>query len=916
MTIKKTIYVNANGILTLTATDTNGFQLTGVPLSFKRGDTATLNVIFLDAAGAPTTLANGTILTMAVKPMNQYDSQELYVQSELVVNNQAATAYDLNFTLNSIALHDALKVNEPLDVDVPSVTGMLELTWTSDGGVTFRSTQNVAAFLVNNDVIRGDETIPNALTLSPDTFLGDRAVRYDQAQSLTVAEQQRARDNIGVDGTVEVAKSLHTTVRAEVAVQKGQAVYISGASGSNKKVRLAKADAEATSSKTIGLSSEALAVNGLGDIVTEGSLSGLSIDVSALTVAEGDPVWLSPTTAGGLLFGAANKPAAPNHMVLLGIVTRITGNTLTDIFVKVQNGFELQELHNVQITSPTTGQALLYDAVNGLWKNQAISSELQELQDVQITSPATGETLVYDAVTGLWKNQSSGIGGALAVAGGAMDTGAAITLDTPPDGNGFSADSEVGGWGFGVQQKENGTNTGLSSYIDPTGFYAASDPEYVTATATGMADGEVLRKVLDFNFKPSYEGDVRLRYSGDRWYLDDYSVGEVLASVGDESYPWQASWPSGTVITPSTNQTTHLSGAELIFSNGSKLKKGTTIADGNGGIALKCSVDYELKWEAGRLYTMEQNGFTIRRVDHCRNIAPTATDDSAKGFVVGSMWTLDDGTSYECTNALESSATWVATQPLTLGDGLVFTGSTNTLNTSTNVARRAGAQVFSGNNTFGASGNSVETVFFGTQTFNGSRTFAGTSSFSGQVELTGQAATNSTSALTRALGDARYGVAGAIGNIYSSVKVDQVVSADNTPVTLASVTLPVGTYQVDSLIAAFASASGHGGYLFTLRASANVHFGLLEIYAGDASTLSPGNPISNESTTFTSRSVTTSSVLSQRRQLTGIVEVLTANTVLSIEFSQAALITQPAAPAAPITLTTRKRAHLIARKIA
>jgi len=48
----------------------------------------------------------------------------------------------------------------------------------------------------------------------------------------------------------------------------------------------------------------------------------------------------------------------------------------------------------------------------------------------------------------------------------------------------------------------------------------------------------------------------------------------------------------------------------------------------------------------------------------------------------------------------------------------------------------------------------------------------------------------------------------------------------------------------------------------------------------------------------------------------GIVEVLTANTVLSIEFSQAALITQPAAPAAPITLTTRKRAHLIARKIA
>jgi hypothetical protein len=117
-------------------------------------------------------------------------------------------------------------------------------------------------------------------------------------------------------------------------------------------------------------------------------------------------------------------------------------------------------------------------------------------------------------------------------------------------------------------------------------------------------------------------------------------------------------------------------------------------------------------------------------------------------------------------------------------------------------------------------------------------------------------------------------------------------------------------------MAAFASASGHGGYLFTLKASANVHFGLVELYGSDASTISSGNPISTESVALTSRSVTSSAVLSQRRQLMGIVEVLTANTVLSIEFSQAALITQPAAPAAPITLTTRKRAHLIARKIA
>jgi hypothetical protein len=318
----------------------------------------------------------------------------------------------------------------------------------------------------------------------------------------------------------------------------------------------------------------------------------------------------------------------------------------------------------------------------------------------------------------------SGSGDYLPLAGGTMDADATITLDIAPDGNGFSTDSEVAGWGFGVQQKENGTNTSLLSYIDTTGFYAESSPAYVTIDASGIPsygtlDSVVFRKVADFNFKPSYEGDLRLRYSGDRWYMDEYGGTEIaLADIGDESYPWQASWPLYAVsITPSVNQTTHLSSTELTFDNGSKLKKGTTDAGlgGNGGIALKCSVDYELKWDAGRLYTMEQDGFTIRRVDHCRNIAPTAADDSTKGFVVGSLWVLDDGISYQCTNALESSAVWVAHLPLTIGDGLSFNTGTNTILCNTNIARRAGNQTFTGDNTF-----------------------------SGQVELTGQALTNGT----------------------------------------------------------------------------------------------------------------------------------------------------------------------------
>jgi hypothetical protein len=39
------------------------------------------------------------------------------------------------------------------------------------------------------------------------------------------------------------------------------------------------------------------------------------------------------------------------------------------IFVKVDNGYELDELHNVKITTPADGDVLTYDAALGVWKN-------------------------------------------------------------------------------------------------------------------------------------------------------------------------------------------------------------------------------------------------------------------------------------------------------------------------------------------------------------------------------------------------------------------------------------------------------------------------------------------------------------------------------------------------------------------
>jgi len=96
---------------------------------------------------------------------------------------------------------------------------------------------------------------------------------------------------------------LEVFCKAGLAISAGQVVYVTGASGNNIIIGLAQANAELTSSKTIGISESTLANNATGYVITEGLLT---VSISAPTAVEGDPIWLSPTPAGGMVFGAAN----------------------------------------------------------------------------------------------------------------------------------------------------------------------------------------------------------------------------------------------------------------------------------------------------------------------------------------------------------------------------------------------------------------------------------------------------------------------------------------------------------------------------------------------------------------------------------------------------------------------------------
>jgi ribosomal protein L35AE/L33A len=159
------------------------------------------------------------------------------------------------------------------------------------------------------------------------------------------------------------AATLLASVRNETGstLTKGTVVYISGASGNKCLVARAIATAESTSSKTFGMISEDISSNQNGSVTISGVITGL--DTSAF--ADGTTLYLSPSTAGAY---TSTKPSAPNHMVYVGVVTR-SHATQGAIQTRIQNGYELDEIHDVAISGVAQNDFLVRNGIN-LWVNQ------------------------------------------------------------------------------------------------------------------------------------------------------------------------------------------------------------------------------------------------------------------------------------------------------------------------------------------------------------------------------------------------------------------------------------------------------------------------------------------------------------------------------------------------------------------
>lgn len=341
--------------------------------------------------------------------------------------------------------------------------------------------------------------------------------------------------------TLNTASKLQHLVKAGVAINKGQAVYVTGADGTNMIVGLASNASEATSSKTMGLLDATVAINGFANVVTEGLLAGLN----TVGANAGDPVWLG--TGGNLIYGLLNKPYAPAHLVFIGIVTRVNANN-GEIFVKVQNGFELNEIHDVDLktTTPINGHILGFDGT--LWVNKTIAGWL-------------GYTPWHPG------NDGSGSGLDADLLDGYHASAFQLALTNPVTGTGttnyvskFTSATTLGN----SQIFDNGTNVGIGT-TTPFGKLSVDGGDFRFNYGNDAAN-----RYLWFNKNNSYDGGVL-------WTRDNSTADWQMSNASSSGDFFMYSFGTGTSVltikrsngnvgigTTSPSEKLHISGNTLV----------------------------------------------------------------------------------------------------------------------------------------------------------------------------------------------------------------------------------------------------------------------------------------------------------------------------------------------------------------
>lgn len=317
---------------------------------------------YIDLSTAGTGVSSNLLATGGGSASNSF---------ETISANGTSVVADSSTDTLTITPGDGLSITGNATSD--TITFTPNVAGASANGIVTTGTQTFAGEKTfSNTITANANIVANTGFVSADTFRLDTTYSTGsvQAGEFSWNNDDGTADLRLKDGDVVLQIGQEQVTRVEnqsgATLPEGSVVAISGASGQRIRAVLANASTESTSTKTFGIvtHSGGIAHEAEGYVTVFGLVRG--IDTTAYN--SGDALWLS-NVAGQL---TATKPVAPIHSVFVGWVVSNVSSSAGSIFVNVQNGYEVDELHDVKYTSLATDD-ILQRTTNNLWENKTLA---------------------------------------------------------------------------------------------------------------------------------------------------------------------------------------------------------------------------------------------------------------------------------------------------------------------------------------------------------------------------------------------------------------------------------------------------------------------------------------------------------------------------------------------------------------